>query len=238
VYTVDDRPLDDIAATIATLRAELDDLKSTMIARAPERPTGTVDMVLRNAPAPGTLFLNGQNVSRVLYLRLWAYANEQGLVVPGLFTVGDGSTTFGLPNWQGFSPVGVKAGGDIAVLGAEVGAAVRALTLGNLPAHGHTGSASSAGTHIHDTANGFMGESGDHGGHFPGSSFNAAAGPDLGLAAWNSGGGNRGGHAHFFTLDITPGGAHTHPVTINATGDGQAFDNRPPLKACHFAIWV
>lgn len=232
---MEDRALGEMAATLAALRAKVEDLESTGNARAHQRPTGTVDMVLRNTEAPGTLFLNGQTVSRVLHLRLWAYVQEQGLVLPGVFTVGDGSTTFGLPDWRGRTPVGVQPGGDIAALGAEVGAALRTLTVANMPSHDHNVSAVAIGNHGHQFETSAAG--GNHGGHFPANSFLAAAGSDLGLASWN-GVGATGNVAHSHSGGVELSGNHTHTINESAVGSGTAFDNRPPLKACHYAIWT
>lgn len=231
----DDRPLDDPASAIAELRAELADIRSTSNARQYQRPTGDIEIAFRGTPKPGTIFLQGQTLNRADFPDLWAWAQASGSVVAGGYGVGNGGTTFTVPDMR--DRVIVGAGGTVA-LGGTGGSATRTLTQANLPAHGHTGTAASAGSHVHDSGGGEMASAGDHGGHFPGSSFLAAAGGDLGLAAWNSGGGNRGGHNHFFTFDILSAGAHSHTLTINNTGSGEAFDNRPPYLGVNVAVWT
>lgn len=228
----EDRPVEDYAAAIAALRAELEDHRSTVLARLPTMPTGTMLETLATTPPPGTLLLQGQTVSRTTYARLWQWVQDTSA---GGFGVGDGSTTFTLPDTRGKVLRGAATGETV---GQAVGSDSRTLTTANLPVHGHTGTAASTGAHIHDSGNGQMASTGDHGGHFPGSQFNAAAGGDLGLAAWNSGGGNRGGHNHFFTFDILSAGAHAHTLTINNTGDGQAVDLRQASIAVNHLIWT
>lgn len=228
----EDRAFKEPEQVIARLSADLEDFKSTMLARVAALPTGTMLPTLASVPPVGTLLLQGQVVSRTTYARLWQWVQDTAAAG---FGVGDGSTTFTLPDARDRALVGASA---TIPLGSVGGAATRTLTASNLPAHGHTGTAASAGTHNHDSTNGQLDNNGGHSGHFPGSQFIAAAGADLGLAAWNSGGGTRGDHGHFFTFDITSGGAHTHTVTINNTGSGEAFDNRPPYLGVNVAVWT
>jgi microcystin-dependent protein len=63
----------------------------------------------------GWLKANGQTVSRVTYASLWAFANASGNIASevdwaagqwGAFSVGNGSTTFRLPDLRGFFPCG------------------------------------------------------------------------------------------------------------------------------------
>jgi len=56
---------------------------------------------------PGYVKANGATVSRAAYPRLWKFATDNSLTTsdtttyPGLFGVGDGITTFVLPDWRG-----------------------------------------------------------------------------------------------------------------------------------------
>ena len=230
----DDRPLDDPAAAIAGIRSDLDDRFSTLLARIHERPTGTVEMTLRSTAAPGTLLLQGQTVSRTTYAALWTWAQEQGRVAAGLFTVGDGSTTFGVPDFRGRVPVGASTG-DIAAVGAEVGAATRTLTTANLPLHSHNVGVGVTLSQHEGHAHAING-GGFHGGHNSGS-FGVAAG-SAGAVASN---GNTGGGDHNHNESVE-GQGKPHSVDVNVTqsnaGSGTAFDNRPPMKALNYAIWV
>jgi len=60
--------------------------------------TGDVKMSLNSTPDTGFLLFNGQTVSRTTYSGLWAWVQANSMIKAGGFTVGDGSTTFGLPN--------------------------------------------------------------------------------------------------------------------------------------------
>lgn len=228
---MDDRALLTLEETVAQLRRDQDDRFSTLLARASRLPTGTMLPTLATVPPPGTLLLHGQTVQRADYPDLWAWT--EATAAGGFVRT---ATTLALPDTRGRVLRGTPASGE--TVGQQVGADSRTLTEAQMPVHGHTGSTGSAGAHIHDTANGEMGLAGGHGGHFPGTQFNAAAGTDLGLAAWNSGGASVGGHNHFFTLDITSGGAHSHSVSIGTAGSGQAFDNRPASLNGHYLIWT
>jgi microcystin-dependent protein len=80
-----------------------------------------------NIPA-GWLLCNGQAVSRATYADLFA---EIGT----LYGVGDGSTTFNLPDYR--DKVIIGAGGAFAV-GASGGSATKVIAAANLPPHAHT----------------------------------------------------------------------------------------------------
>lgn len=177
----EDRPLDDPIEAIKALKTELADVKSTLAAWAKRRPVGTIEIAYRSAEMPGTLFLDGSAYFRESLPELWAWANDVGAVgQPGGFGVGDGSTFFTVPDWQGRVMVGVGAlGSQTYALGDVGGTAMQTLAEAQMPSHTHT-----------------MGSGGSHGGHFPGSQYLAVAGADYGLAAWNSGGSSAGSHTH------------------------------------------
>ena len=94
------------------------------------------------APSGNWLFCQGQAVSRSTYAGLFG-------VVGTTYGVGDGSTTFNLPNLQGRIPVGRDTGQvEFDTLGEVGGAKTHTLTLGEMPVHdhvmthGHTGTIS------------------------------------------------------------------------------------------------
>ena len=78
------------------------------------------------------LLCNGSAVSRTKYATLFA---EIGTA----HGVGDGSTTFNLPNGKGRGVFGQHTSGAMTVRGASVGTETETLTIAQMPAHfGHT----------------------------------------------------------------------------------------------------
>ena len=72
-------------------------------------PPGQVAMFAGDAAPNGWLAMNGATVSRAAYPNLWAFAQTSGNLAasegakqPGQFGPGDGSTTFSLPDVQGY----------------------------------------------------------------------------------------------------------------------------------------
>lgn len=241
----DDRPLEDTTDAIARLNRDFEDFKSTMLVRVPTRPTGTIEPTFLSTAPPGTLICNGQVVSRTTYAALWQWAQDNSAVAAGRFTVGDGSTTFGLPNMSGRVMVGAGTlGSDTYAIGATGGAATRSLTASELPSHTHTGSTAgythshgSAGSHSHS---GSTSGGGSHGGHNSGS-FGVAAGS--GGAVSNNGNTSGGDHSHSMSLNNSgdhshSSDTHSHSITLNNTGSGSAFDQRQPYLAINIAVWT
>lgn len=230
----DTREVGDPAEEIGRLSAQLKDLESTILARLTTRPTGDIEPTLRTTPKPGTLLLNGQTVSRTQYAALWAWVQQNNLVRPGLFTNGDGSTTFGLPNFSGRVPIGAGTlGSDTYQVGDLVGEARVTLTVNQMPSHTHSGSTSSE-SHSHSgTAN----SAGGHGGHVNPANVNH-----------NSGDGAHGVHGHPPTWGFTDGGhthsisinsaSHSHSLSIGSAGGGQPHENRQPSIAINWLIWT
>lgn len=170
-------------------------------------PVGCV-MDFAGSSAPnGWLICGGQSLNRTTYAALFA-------VIGTTYGSADGSS-FNLPDLRGrvtagrdFSVSGSNASRltsatmtpDGATLAATGGAQTQTLTEAQMPAHTHTGSTSEAGTHSHSYFS-----SGNtlvsEGGTIP-------AGP---------------------TADTTDAaGAHTHTMSLNNTGGGQAHPNVQP----------
>ena len=229
----DDRPVEDPVDQVGRLQREFDDFKSTMLARMTRQPTGDIEPTIRSTPKDNTLILNGQLVSRETYAALWEWAQGAGLVITGLFTVGDGSTTFGLPDFRGRVPVGVGTlSGNAYALGGLSGAATLALTTANLPAHGHSVSINSAGGHNHPGSGALA--DGEHGGHNSGS---AAFPPGSGGGAAPGNSQVQNGY-HNHSLSLSTDGAHTHTVTQSNVGSGTAIDVRQPSIAVNWLVWT
>jgi microcystin-dependent protein len=208
------------------------------------RPTGDIEMSIRKTPKPGTIFLDGSIVNRADYPNLFAWVQAQGLLTTAqapnnLFSAGNGTTTFGLPDLKGRVPVGVGTltipGGvtDTYALGDKQGTNRISVATTNLPNHTHTvsdhpahshtlsGTATSAGTHQHPRNGGnfYTNTTGSHDGHVNGTTvmqgYAVTNDPDwTKIAGWTS----RGDHNH--TVDPgDPNGAHTHPVSGSAANN-------------------
>lgn len=115
------------------------------------------------ATAPtGWLKLNGQLVSRTTYANLWAFVQASGLVVAegtwtanswGCFSVGDGATTFRLPDMRGMHVRGLDESRGIdtgRVFGQFQDSNILSHAHGvNDLGHSHGGSTDPQGTHNH-----------------------------------------------------------------------------------------
>lgn len=125
----------DQAARIAFLEqnAEFDKSSATYI-------LGTIYPWSETTVPSWALELNGQAVSRTAYSGLFAlYGTSYG--------VGDGSTTFNLPDWTGRVPVGFKTGDtNFGTMKAKVGEAAHTLTVPEIPPHAHQPGPGGAGS--------------------------------------------------------------------------------------------
>lgn len=90
-------------------------------------------MMFGGAAAPaGWLLCDGAAVSRSTYAGLFA-------AIGTTWGVGDGSTTFNVPDLRGRAPIGVGTGAGLTAraLAAQVGAETHQLTINEMPAHTH-----------------------------------------------------------------------------------------------------
>jgi microcystin-dependent protein len=170
-------------------------------------PVGMISDYAGSSAPSGWLLCYGQNVSRTTYSDLFT-------AISTTYGVGDGSTTFTLPDCRGRVSAGKDdMGGSSAnrltdaddglngdTLGDTGGGETQVLVEANLAAHTHTFSAttSSDGAHTHSYGNAGGTESTANGG-------NSAADTSSGTTGSN--------------------GAHTHTVsgTTGSTGSGTAF---------------
>jgi hypothetical protein len=206
------------------------------------RPTGDIETTIRKTPKAGTLFLQGQSISRTAYKRLFDWAVAQGLFSEtagaNLFGPGTTSGEFRLPDWRGR----VLSGADTTnPLGKAFGATLDArsqtfsITGANLPnhthtvsdhpghTHGHALNTATAGSHDHPNVAVYSNGVGDHRAHNGGSwdwwvPLKGDGSQRKTPSLFNE---PQGAHNH--TLgggDVQSGGGHTHTVggTINATG--------------------
>lgn len=176
-------------------------------------PVGmVVDFAGSTAPT-NWLFCFGQAVSRTTYAALFTALGTA-------FGVGDGSTTFNLPDARGRVTAGkddmggtsanrltgLSGGVDGDGLGNSGGVETHTLTTAQLAAHTHTGTTSSDGIHTHTVP-----EGSNNGG---------------GTALYTSG----DDYTNVVALTSTSGssGAHTHTFTSASTGSDTAHNNVQP----------
>lgn len=222
----EDRPIESVEEALARNERERKDFESTVLARLSRRPAGTIEWTLSTTARQYTVFLHGQTLPRATHPDLWRWIQDTS---PAGFGVGDGSTTFTVPDTRGRVLRCTPAAGE--TVGQQVGADTRTLTTANLPAHDHNVGISSAGTHDHT---GSMDSAGSHSGHNSGAVTgidNPGGGLSIASFTQNSG----GSHAHGFSINNA--GSHTHPVTESSVGSGTGFDNRPAALNGHLLVW-
>lgn len=173
-------------------------------------PVGEITMWSTNSAPTGWLICDGAAVNRTTYASLFA-------IVGTTYGIGDGSTTFNLPNLVGRVPTGRNAS-DVAfdVLGEQGGSKTNALGSSNLPAHSH--SVTDPGhTHTGNAGRAFVVQSlGTAGG-----SVSTSAGPHTADNAANTASAQTG---------ITVGGGG------NGTATGDAFSVLQPYTVLNFII--
>ena len=111
--------------------------------------------------------------------------------------------------WEQIKDKFLLTSGDTYSAGSTGGSATHTLTTEQLPSHNHTASTNSTGAHTHNlrTQNDdYNASSAGYRGFVGDSTSSYITHTDLVLSA----------------------GAHTHTVTVNATGSGQAHNNMPP----------
>lgn len=105
---------------------------NSVVTRDVELPSGMVSMTARASAPAGWLLCLGQAVSRTTYADLFA-------AISTIYGVGDGSTTFNVPNLQGRVPVGFDSSQtEFDTLGETGGAKTHTLTTAQMPSHTHT----------------------------------------------------------------------------------------------------
>lgn len=174
--------------------------------------SGMLTMFAGAAAPTGWLICDGAAVSRATYAALFA-------VIATTYGVGDGSTTFNLPNLKGRVPVGFDGGQtEFDVLGETGGAKTHALSIAELASHDHTTDTINAG-HTHA-----MG--------FEYASDAATGGTGIRLTDIQNLTGGAGANA---TANPTATGAgHTHGV--GSTGSGTAHNNLQPYFVVNYII--
>lgn len=230
----DDRAAETDVERIGRIDRELADLRTTLAARMATMPTGDIEPTLRATAKAGTLLLNGATLNRTDYPALWQWAQDQSLVIAGLFGAGNGSTTFTLPDLRGRVVVGAGTlGADTYALGLLSGASSRVIATNQMPSHDHNVSAVGVGNHGHNFGTSGVG---DHGGHHDADA--PGYGGDNGTGArWpTTANYNHGGHSHSGGVDQS--GSHNHTINETAVGGTTPFDVRQPSIALNWLIWT
>ena len=169
-------------------------------------PLGAVLDYWGDFPPTNYLFCYGQEISRTEYADLFA-------VIGTSAGVGDGATTFNLPDYRAVASVGrANMGGDTktllsnfaaTVLGSIFGSQSHTLTTSQIPAHTHSGTTSSGGSHGHNIK--ASGSSSDTGNYVERT------------GTWDGG-----------YVPSESSGSHTHSFTTGSTGSGAAHNNVQP----------
>jgi microcystin-dependent protein len=92
--------------------------------------TGDIKSIGHDTVETGWLLCDGSAVSRTTYAELFA-------VIGTVWGIGDGSTTFNLPDMQGRVPVGI-GGSGVTSVGDTGGEQTHILTIAEMPNHNHT----------------------------------------------------------------------------------------------------
>lgn len=217
-------------------------------------PPGSITGYGGSAAPSGWLLCGGAAVSRETYATLFG-------VIGTTYGVGDGSTTFNIPNLKQKFPLGKADSGTGNVLGQVGGAIDHTHTVAS---HTHTFSIASSGTHTHTTASA--------GGHEHGgvtgttnlahthSFSDTSSGPSATTASTQQGAdvwtpttththnvsgttgsaltthshtiNDVGGHTHTISGD----GSHTHTGTTALGGTGTTNANNPPYLVINYII--
>lgn len=123
---LDDRVIIDDTSDAETKAMEIEQLLKLII------PTGLITPFGGASAPDGFLLCDGANVSRTTYADLFA-------VIGTNYGVGDGSSTFGLPNLKGRVPVGLDTGQtEFNTLGKSGGLKAVTLSIAQMPAHTHS----------------------------------------------------------------------------------------------------
>ena len=173
-------------------------------------PVGGIVLWTTNTAPTGWLVCDGTAVSRSTYSGLFA-------VVGTTYGVGDGSTTFNLPNLKGRVAVGRdSADSDFDVLGETRGSKTHVLTVSEIPTHSH---AITINANTLDMV------------YDPGS---YASGYISGRDANNDG--VIDGTTNTFGMALEKTTEHTHTATAADAGSGTAHNNIQPSIVLNYII--
>lgn len=192
-------------------------------------PTGAImDFAGINVPS-GWLLCDGSVVSRTLYPALFAALSTA-------YGVGDGSTTFGLPNFSGRMALGAGVGRVLAVAGGAAD--------GQVPTHTH-GTDWNVGDHAHGFGTGGISANHTHQYQYSTDVATTAGAPTTaqrrgGAYSVTQSGTVSVDHTHSGTTNGASGGAYNGPHyhNVNASGVALTDINLPPYLVVNKIIKV
>jgi microcystin-dependent protein len=202
----------------ATLKTYFDTLY-VAVGTAP--PAGAVMPFAQSSAPTGWLKCNGAAVSRTTYATLFT-------AIGTTYGVGDGSTTFNLPELRGEFIRGLDDG-----RGVDTDRALGSAQGDQNKSHTHTASSSSAGSHTHS------GSTNTTGAHThttnlapsqPEETGPLGVQPNTDPSSGSISTSSAGNHSH--TLSINSGGDHTHTITVEADGGAEARPRNVALLYC------
>ena len=188
-------------------------------------PPGAIMQYAASSSPLGWLLCDGSAVSRTTYARLFS-------VISTTYGVGNGFTTFNVPNLQGRVPVGLNpTDPTFNTLNNVGGEKQHILTVGELAAHAHTGITQSAGDHTHNYNDAYFAENRGGGGGKLGTSSTTDTDNDF---YWRTAAGGYSTSPQ--DIATSTAGAHTHNFTTNATGSSNPHNNLQPYIVLNYII--
>jgi len=190
----------------------LDEL-ATGLGRLASVPTGAGFQWFTNTAPTGYLLCQGQAVSRATYAALY-------LLWGTFYGIGDGATTFNLPDLRQRFPLGKAASGTGATLGSTGGSIDHTHTG---PSHTHTISAS--GTHTHSD--------GSYATDAHSALSNLTVDGNLDGVTLSA---SHTGHTHNITGSSGADGDHSHGGATAAGGTGATGTANPPFFVVNYIV--
>lgn len=182
-------------------------------------PCGSIMPFAGSTIPAGWLLCNGQAVSRTTYSSLFAALG--GISSP--WGLGNGSTTFNVPDLRKRVPVGKGDSGTLSSLGAIGGAETMSLSEAHIAAHTHSFSATTSNSGDHQHAPPVAVTYGGNAGNYR--SVFATNSPFWSGGDWNNA--------------VTGGGNHSHTLsgtTGTGSGSGSAFGLLQPYAVVNYII--
>jgi microcystin-dependent protein len=196
----------------STIKDNFDDMETRIAAleaTVAQIPVGIIMLRGNDTPTTGFLLCDGTAISRNTYSNLFD-------VIGTLHGVGDGSTTFNLPDLRGRAPIGSGTGSGLTArtTGTLLGEETHLLTTAEIAAHTHT--VTDAG-HAHT---------------YPRAHNNTGVGSGVLPIFWNS------AYVGNFNSDSngSPTASATTGISINSAGGDGAHNNMQPSLVCNFMI--
>jgi len=192
-------------------------------------PTGSLIMWPSVTVPTDWKLCNGDAISRTTFATLFSLLGTT-------FGVGDGTTTFNLPNYKNRMPYGA----DVVAVGATGGSADAIVV-----SHTHTGTTDNQSVnHAHTFSGTTGGQSNDHQHNLP-TQYSGSLGDFVNLAGYNGtstssaslSSGVTAGHNHTFSGTTGNNNAnHNHTFTTGSAGSSGTNANLPPYLGINFII--